>query len=184
MKRKLLWLVPVLLMAGCISAATIQSYLPVFESTVNAVVVLISPNPSPAIQADKQKIVAGLTDVVSAVTNIQGSPTISAALSAVESAANQLETDLGLGGNRDAQLAVGILDIGIGTYQGIVAAHTQSTPAGPVAAAHTSMSVPAKVRPAASSLGDYKRKFNALCRQYGHPEMQMKLSMAERVHLR
>jgi hypothetical protein len=189
--RKLLLLLPVLLLAGCISAATIASYLPIFETAVNGVIALVKPAASPAIQADEAKVNVAVTDLVAAINNIQGSTTVSAALSDVESAATQLESDLGVSTNKDVQLATAILDLAIGTYQAIIQAHMQSLPksamnAEPVLWASYPPQVKAgmRVRPAAKSVGDFKRQFNKLVKDGGHPEMQMKLSMGEKLHVR
>jgi len=38
-------------------------------------------------------------------------------------------------------------------------------------------------KPTRPKLGDWKRQFNAIARRYGHPEKQLHLSLAERLHL-
>lgn len=170
-------LLAAVLMVGCISAATVASYLPIFEAALNGVLALVAPNASMQVTADEAKVNASVSTLVAAVGAVQGAPSVSVALTAVESAATALESDLGVANNSDAKLAVAILDLAIGTYQAIVA--NQAQPAVKTAG----FSVP-RPRKFATSAGDFKRQFNTLCDQYGHPEMKMKLSVGERLHLR
>ena len=59
-KHRLLWLLPVLFLAGCISAATIASYLPIFETAVNGVIALVKPSASAAVTADERRSMSRL----------------------------------------------------------------------------------------------------------------------------
>lgn len=166
-----------LLMVGCISAATVASYLPIFEAALNGVIALVAPGASANVTADEAKVNSSVQTLVAAVGAVQGAPSVSVALTGVESAATQLESDLGVANNNDAKLAVAILDLAIGTYQAIIANQQSLKTAG--------FSVPAaKSRKYATSAGDFKRQFNTLCDQYGHSEMKMKLTVAERLHVR
>lgn len=201
MKKKLIAsCLAALLLVGCISAATIASYLPIFEAALNGVLALVAPNASAVVSADEGKVNAAVTTLVAAVGAVQGAPSVSVALTGVETAATQLETDLGVSTNTDVKLAVAILDLSIGTYQAIIANKTATTTTtaaqapelnpfsghedwgGGALAPTTTMG--AKPRKFATSAGSFKRQFNTLCEQYGRPEMKMKLSMGERLHLR
>jgi len=194
-KKKLaVSLVLVVFLAGCISAATVASYLPIFESALNGVLALVAPNASAAVAADEGKVNAAVTTLAAAVGSVQGAPSVSVALTSVETAATQLETDLGVSSNNDVKLAVAILDLAIGTYQAIIAnkAATTTTTTASLAghedwgggALAPTTTLGAKPRKYATSAGDFKRQFNTLCKQYGRPEMQMKLTMMEHLHLR
>ena len=179
-------------LAGCISAATVASYLPIFEAALNGVLALVAPNASAAVSADEGKVNAAVATLVAAVGAVQGAPSVSVALTGVETAATQLETDLGVSSNSDVKLAVAILDLSIGTYQAIIANKTATTATTENLAGHedwgggasATTTLGAKPRKYATSAGDYKRQFNTLCKQYGRPELQMKLTVAEHLHLR
>src|SRR5271156_3270132 len=176
-KKKLaVSLVLAVCLAGCISAATIASYLPIFEAALNSVLALVAPNASAAVSADEGKVNAAVTTLVAAVGAVQGAPSVSVALTGVETAATQLETDLGVSSNSDVKLAVAILDLSIGTYQAIIANKAAATTTTTVnLAGHedwgggSTTVAGAKPRKFATSTGDYKRQFNTLCKQYGRP---------------
>ena len=192
-KKKLaVGILAAVLVVGC-SAATVASYLPIFESALNGVLALVAPNSSPAVAADEAKINAAVNDLAAAIGTAQGDATISAKLGVVETVAGQLETDLGVSNNNDVKLAVAILDLSIGTYQAIVANKAATSTTAVTLSGHEDWGggalpattvMGAKPRKYATSSGDFKRQFNTLCRQFGRPEMQMKLTMAEHLHLR
>ena len=169
-------------MVGC-SAATVASYLPIFETAVNGVITLVAPQYA----ADATKIETALNDVATAVTTAQSDTTISAKLGEVETAASQLETDLGVSGNTDAKLAIALLDLSIGTYEAILAKNAPAATATASAAfkpAATTVKLAKPTNSYPTSSGAYKREYNKLVKQFGHPEMQQKLTMAEHLHLR
>src|ERR1700678_698685 len=87
------------LMVGCISAATVASYLPIFEAALNGVLALVAPNASMQVTQDEAKVNASVTTLVAAVGAVQGAPTVSVALTQVETAATELESDLGVSNN-------------------------------------------------------------------------------------
>ena len=169
------------LIMGC-AAATIASYLPIFETAVNGVIALVKPT----WQADATKIETALNDLSGAVTTAQSEPTIAAKLNEVQTAAAQLETDMGVASNNDAKLALALLDLGIGTYEAILAKNAPpATATASAAFAPAAQSVKLQ-QPKASyptSSGGFKRQANALCKQYGRPAMY-KLTLAEKMHLR
>ena len=165
-------LIPLLLI-GCLSVATVASYLPIFEAALNGVLALVAPNASAQITADEAKVNAALAVLVSAVGQVQGAPSVAVALQDVAADATQLETDLGVSNNTDVKLATAILDLAIGTYEAIV---QKANP--PVATR-----LGARPRRYATSVGDFKRQYNTLCAQYGRPEMKMHLTLAQHLHL-
>jgi hypothetical protein len=191
MKKKLLvTCLAATFLVGCISAATVASYLPIFESALNGVLALVAPNASAAVTADESKINAAVTDLASAIGSAQGEAMISAKLGTVETLAGQLETDLGVSSNNDVKLAVAILDLSIGTYQAIVAKSAPATTTTVNLSGHEDWgggavtTAGAKPRAYATSSRSFKRQFNTLCKQYGRPELQMKLTLAEHLHLK
>lgn len=194
-KKKLaVSLVLAVFLAGCISAATIASYLPIFEAALNGVLALVAPNASAQVTADESKINSAVNDLAAAIGSAQASTTISAKLTVVETTATQLETDLGVSNNTDVKLAVAILDLSIGTYQAIIANKAATTTTTAALAGHedwgggalpaSTTVLGAKPRKFATSVGGYKRAFNQLCDQYGRPEMKMHLNGWEKMHLR
>ena len=210
-----LTLATVMLIAGCGVLNSIATYLPIFSAALNGVIALVAPGSSTAIATDEAKAQSALAAVQAAVAAYNAAPAaskateaqaIATALGAVEPAAAAIEQDLALTGQagKDAQLAVAILDLSIGTFQAIVTAVESAKPA-PATAIVTpypedqpiirsilanwdaygqQASVPVKARPAATSPTDFKRKYNALVQGSGHPEMAMKLSLAEKLHLK
>jgi hypothetical protein len=182
-KRLIVTCLAAVIFVGC-AAATIASYLPIFETAVNGVVALVASQYASQVNTVEQAV----NDFASAVVSVASDTTIQAKLSTVEAAAATLETDIGVSGNNDAKLAVAILDLSIGTYEAIIAKQAPPPTAAasaafaPAAATTVKLAKPLSAYP--TTAGGFKRQYNALCKQYGHSEMQQKLSMAERLHLK
>jgi hypothetical protein len=194
-----------LMLVGCSLAsvvADVAKYLPTAEQAFAGVInilevagVLTVAQAAPAV-ADENKATSVFADLQTAIAGYEAakaSGTVPASklqdvvnvLAQVETNEMQFETDLGFAStNKDVQTANAIIDLSVGTFDGFSAQlGVQPSNAIRTIKGDTIVYSNGLVLPRATSVADFKRKYNAIVKAGGHPEKEFKLSVAEKFHL-